>query len=82
MLDEGRSLTQPSGGFNRRSPCELGAEAWGSFLDAIVGGVEQARHKTPAMSTALVLMVKQDIGNLKVLLADARKHRSLGAQGS
>jgi len=37
MLDEGRSLSQPSGAFNRRSPDELGADACGAFgeLDAV-----------------------------------------------
>jgi len=61
MLDEGRSLTQPSGAFNRSSPCELGAEACGAFFEAMVGGDPHAQHKVPASSATLILMVMQDI---------------------
>jgi len=61
MLDVGRSLTHPSGAFNRSSPGEPGAGACDAFLEAIVGGVEQARHKAPARRTALVLIAMKDI---------------------
>jgi len=61
MLEEGRSLTQPSGAFNRSSPCEPGAEACGAFFEAIVGGDPHAQQKAPVSSARLILMVMQDI---------------------
>src|SRR2546430_1627087 len=74
MLDEGRSLTQPSGGFSRRSPCETEAGACGALFGAAVGGVPQPKQKMPVRIAALVLMLKQVIENLVWWLAQVRKN--------
>src|SRR5256885_11624612 len=81
MPDEGRSLTQPSGGFSRRSPCETDAAACGALFGAAVGGVPQPRHIMPTISATLARIAEQNIGNLPGLFSHTRKSDCLSAPG-